>query len=302
MLTRLRPPQWWYWVGLSTVCLLGITPAILPLWNSVELLSIVQFPWRLLSFVSLATALLTAGLVTRARRQRWQATLTGIVIAIAILGGRPVIATYNMSMYVDLAMDPAVIARYEAVRGAWGAGWDREFLPQWAEAFDATPAAIEPAVNAPDGVALRAIWPEGIELQVQSTAPATLRLSQFYFPGWQATLDGATSAPVYPSTQQGLVTVDLPAGAHTLRFAWEKSTLEVWAEWLSLAVALLLVVALVLQRRWRLVALPVLAAILLALFLKSPFRVQAEPVQPVSVNVLPGLELLGYQSATAPSA
>ncbi|MBP8292157.1 MAG: hypothetical protein KAX65_05250, partial [Caldilineaceae bacterium] len=300
LLTRLRLPQWWYWVGLGALCLIGITPAILPLWNSIELLSIVQFPWRLLSFVSLSTALITAGLATLARRQRWQATLTGVVVGIVILGARPVIATYNMSMYVDLAMDPAVIARYEAGYGAWGAGWHREFLPQWAEAFDATPALIEPAGSAPGRVALRAISPEGVELQVQSAAPATLRLSQFYFPGWQATLDGVTPAPVYPSTQQGLVTVDLPAGEHTLRVAWAKSTVEVWAEWFSLAVALLLGATLALQRRWRLAALPVLAAtILLALLLKSPFRVQAEPVQLVSIDVLPGLDMLGYQTAVA---
>lgn len=300
LLTRLRSPQWWYWVGLGAVCLVGITPAILPLWHSVELLSIVQFPWRFLSFVGMATALVTAGLATLLRRQLWQAALTAAVVAVAIVGGRPLLATYNMSMYEDLAMDPAVIARYEAGYGAWGAGWHREFLPQWADAFDATPAVIVPAPSAPESVALRSVAPAAIELQVTSAAPAVLHFNQFYFPGWQATLDGSTSLPLYPATQQGLVTVDLPAGEHTLRLTWAGSALGQWAEWFSLLFGAVLVIACAVRPRWRWLVLPLLTVtIMLAVLLKSPFRVAAEPLQIASIEVLPGLDLLGYQTAIA---
>ena len=300
LLTRSRTPLWWYWVALGALALAGITPAILPLWNAVELLSIVQFPWRLLSFVALATALLAAGLVTRAPRPRWQAMLAALTAAAAILGGRPLLATYDMSMYADLAIDPAVIARYEAGYGAWGAGWHREFLPESATAFDAAPPVLEAPSGAPERVTLAAVTTHGVELQVESAAPAALRFSQFYFPGWQATLDAGTPAPVYPSAQPGFVTVSLPAGVHTLRLAWGESGLQSAAEWLTLAAAALLTAALAFWPRRRRFALPALAGtLLLALLLKAPFGVQAQPFTPAPVAVLPGLDLLGYQTKIA---
>lgn len=299
MLTRLRSALWWFWVALGAVALVGVTPAILPLWRNVELLGIVQFPWRLLMVVSISTALVTGGIITRARRQVWQAALTIGVIALAMAGGRPVIATFNTSMYADIAIDPAVIARYEAGYGAWGAGWHREFLPQWAEQFDALPieSTVEGAI--PEALTLQSVTPTGLRLSVDSDHPSTLRMSQFYFPGWQATLDQVTPLAVYPSTQQGLVTVDLPAGAHTVDVRWAESWVENAAEWLSILSLLLLGAALIIWRRWRAAALALAAALLVGVVLKSPLQEQPEPFAAIQAEVLPGLTLLGYQTETS---
>jgi hypothetical protein len=297
LLTRRRSAYWWYWVILAAICLAGITPLILPIWTRLELLSVVQFPWRLLTFVSIATALITGGIVTLAHRLRWQVVGAGIVAVLAIFGGRPVIATYDTSMYADLAMDPAIIARYEAGYGAWGAGWHREFLPQWAEQF-AAPPAMDDAARPPAQVALRAVTSTGIELAVQQTEPALLRLNQFYFPGWQATV-GDQPVAVYPSTQQGLVTVELPAGDHTLRLTWAESPLQTWSEWVALLAAFILAGVLALRRRWRWAAAALAGALLLGLFLRAPLRAASEPVTLTNLTALPGLHLLGYQTGVA---
>ena len=297
LLTRRRSTLWWYWVILAAICLAGITPLILPIWQRLELLSVVQFPWRLLTFVSLATALMAGGIVTLAQRMRWQVVGAGIVAVLAIFGGRPVIATYDTSMYADLAMDPAIIARYEAGYGAWGAGWHREFLPQWAEQFDAPPV-VDGAARPPAHVELRAVTSTGVELAVQQAEPGLLRLNQFYYPGWQAMMDDQPVA-VYPSTQQGLVTVDLPAGDHTLRLTWAESSLQTWSEWLSLAAAFTLAGVLALHRRWRWAAAALAGALLLGLLLRAPLRAQDEPVTLTNLAALPGLHLLGYQTAVA---
>lgn len=52
-----------------------------------------------------------------------------------------------------------------------------------------------------------------LEAQVESATPFPLRLHQFHLPGWNATIDGQPAA-TYPSGELGLVTVDVPAGAH----------------------------------------------------------------------------------------
>ena len=54
-----------------------------------------------------------------------------------------------------------------------------------------------------------------LDLTLRATAPVTtpLRFSAFYFPGWRVTLDNGAPLATYPSTNQGLLTVDLPPGA-----------------------------------------------------------------------------------------
>ncbi|MFO7632730.1 MAG: 6-pyruvoyl-tetrahydropterin synthase-related protein, partial [Caldilinea sp.] len=302
LLTRVRTSLWWFWVGLGAVAMIGITPAILPLWQSVELLSIVQFPWRLLTVVTLSTALVTGGIVTLARGKRWEPALAGGVMLLIILGGRPTLATFNTSMYADIAVDPAAIARYEAGYGAWGAGWHLEFLPKWAETFVDAPAIVPQDAAAPDQVVLKSVTPTGIQLTVESDAPAALRLNQFYFPGWHATLNRTSPLAIYPSPQQGLVTVDLPAGAHTVEIFWADSTVQNAAEWLTLATLFVLGAVLLRWRRWRLAGMGVLVVALLAtVMLKSPLQSRTAPVTPVQAEVLPGLTLLGYETALAPN-
>ena len=298
-LTRRRSALWWFWVALGAIALVGVTPIILPLWRNVELLGIVQFPWRLLTVVSLSTALVTGGIVTLARRELWRATLAAGVIVLAIAGGRPVIATFDTSMYADIAIDPATIARYEAGYGAWGAGWHREFLPRWAEQFDAPSSERDSDVATPRKVSLQSVMPTGLRLSVNSDNPSTLRLNQFYFPGWQATLNQATPLAVYPSTQQGLVTLDLPAGAQMVEILWTDSRVENAAEWLSIITLLALGVALLRWRRWTVAALVLAAALLVGLTLKSPLQSRAEPLNTVHSEVLPGLTLLGYQTGAS---
>jgi hypothetical protein len=56
-----------------------------------------------------------------------------------------------------------------------------------------------------------------LALQVDSGAPLSVRLRQFYLPMWRAEVDGAENA-VYPSGEMGLVTTDAPAGARRVAF------------------------------------------------------------------------------------
>jgi hypothetical protein len=319
LLTRRRLLFWWFWVALGGIALICVTPLILPLWRAVELLSIVQFPWRFLTVVSLATALVSGGIVMLAQRTSRQAMLTALVVAIAIAGGRPMIALFDTSMYDDIAVDPAAIARYEAGYGAWGAGWHREFLPKWAEAFDSDPentlsdgersrareneTTLQTALtnkafeaSGPEKVSLELVSPTRLKLSVWSAAPTTLRLNQFYFPGWSARIDQGPILPTYPSTQQGIVTVDLPAGEQRVEIGWTDSWIENAAEWLSILTLLILGIALAWRRRRLAAALACAAAVGLALILRSPLQSQSEPLTLVHTEVLPGFQLLGYQT------
>jgi hypothetical protein len=72
------------------------------------------------------------------------------------------------------------------------------------------------------------ILPSGVEIQPlehgpqhnvwrsQSEQPFTLEILTFYFPGWQAQIDGAP-VEIRPSDPHGLMTVDVPAGEPEIR-------------------------------------------------------------------------------------
>ena len=295
--TRRRSPLWWFWVVLGAVAALGITPASLLLWENVDLLRVVQFPWRLLTAVSLSTAILAGGLVLLGRQRPVQVLLASTIALAALLAGRPYVATFDTAMYADIALDPAVIARYEAIYRAWGAGWHREFLPRWAEQFDRGPVEDEPAGQVVDQLSLQAVTHNGLQLTVETESPATLRLNQFFFPGWQATLDFQAPLAVYPSTHQGLVTVDLPAGRHTVVVARTDSAVQVGAEWLT--VATLWGLGIVWRRRRWPAAAMAAAGVAAALLLHAPFQDPPQPLTSSQTEVVPGLTLLGYRSDMA---
>src|SRR6185503_14611113 len=70
--------------------------------------------------------------------------------------------------------------------------------------------------------------------------PVTLTLELLYFPGWQATLDN-TPIAVEPHPGNGLLDVQLPAGAHVLTVHFGETPLRLLADiisiisWLGLA-------------------------------------------------------------------
>ena len=85
---------------------------------------------------------------------------------------------------------------------------------------------------APDDRAeIVAYAPERVVVETKSVAPAVLVLSDTYYPGWTATVDGV-AAPIYPAN--GLLrAVPVPAGAHTVIFSFEPTG---WRWGLALAV------------------------------------------------------------------
>jgi hypothetical protein len=82
-------------------------------------------------------------------------------------------------------------------------------------------AGQAPALPAPgpgDEVALTAWSANGLSLVSNTAAPRFLVLSEMYFPGWEASVDGAAT-PIYRTNYlfRGIV---VPAGRHTVTFAY----------------------------------------------------------------------------------
>jgi hypothetical protein len=293
LVARRRDPEWLYLLGLASVAALGIGAWAVPIWLSSQTLLIAQFPWRLLTYVSLPLALFTGGIVIGIGSEKRSLLAAVGLIGVIIFTNSPRADSLrpmpeNMS-HVAL---PG-IAHFEAEVKALGTSAGPEFRPRWAiynKYF-------------PDGEAsadlthldLQSAGPYGMTIAVESPRGGPLRFANFYFPNWRVVLDGQYPLRPYPSTTLGLLTVDLPPGPHQVEVKWVSTPLEWAATIISLATLLVLawITARWVKKGWQVVLPPLMIGVgLVSLLWPSPSASVLTPAQPVSGY---GVNLVGYQ-------
>lgn len=306
VLARRRSREWVFFgvVALVSGALMGAWS--LPLWQSNDILPVAQFAWRLLSILSLPMALFVGGLVWRLESGHgavkvWPVLGALAVIALVIVAQRPRLAWMDVFAADTVDLAAPVFAQVEVDKGVLGGGEGnssiQEFRPRWAAGtLVLDPETVAGTSGNIDDVTLQTTGPRHTSLTVSASAPSALRVNQFYYPGWRVRLDGATELSPYPSTNLGLLTVDLPAGRHEVRVEWVGTPLQRWAGWISL-VALLILIGL----GWRLhtrtlatLSLIPLVFGLAATFVTPPARQPVPPTQPLSAF---GVTLSGFQVA-----
>ncbi len=240
---------------LAVGALLLASPASTGLWERSALVRNLQFPWRALDPAALLLAL-AAGALLRPRpagpvASRARPIALAAVIAVLYLGALPYLTPPR---FTTLPERPtlAQASRYQQEYGAWGLTSWGEYLPiavREAPSEPAVPgvegsaslaakartAALPGEVLSSSGGGLRAT------LRVRLRQPADLTLATYWFPGWQADLDGQPLLTC--ADAEGLLTVSLPAGEHRVTIRWAETPLRAAADRVS-AVAVLAALAL----------------------------------------------------------
>jgi hypothetical protein len=148
---------------------------------------------------------------------------------------------------------------YDYGRGLWlrehGSPWMFEYMP--VEALPLRSEFFLSAGPAPEtGPSLAVQVTPGLQrplerhFSVNSAEPWTMQLHQFYFPGWEAVVDGVT-VPAQPVGDLALAGVPLPAGEHQVvfRFGLTAPRRLGWA--LTAMGALVWLAGAIWLRRWR---------------------------------------------------
>jgi len=162
----------------------------------------------------------------------------------------------------------AAMIAWERATGTLGMTAKGEYLPIWVETMppagenplDAAYAAGGPiarfdAEALPPGAAVTHAEYGALHAAIEMTTPEAFqaRYLAFYYPGWQAKVDGAP-VEVLPEQQSGLVTFLVPAGAQRIEVWFGETPLRWMADGIS-ALSLAFLVGLVLVRiangEWR---------------------------------------------------
>jgi hypothetical protein len=263
------------WMMTLGYAFLVLSPSVW-LWDRLPLLEYVQFPWRYLGPAAFCLALLAGAGVSSATDSTNPTeqpsvesvrSVEKIIQALVTLGLMLTLIAANLGWFF-----PASCAAPEDTSMAAMIAWERatdtlgmtakgEYLPIWVETMppagqnplDAAYAAGGPiprfdagalppggAVSRAEYGALRAV------IELASPAAFQARYLAFYYPGWQATVDGAP-VDVTPEPHTGLVTFPVPAGAQRIEVRFGETPLRRAANGLSIA-SLVLLVGLVLSR------------------------------------------------------
>jgi len=213
--------------GLSFAVFLALEPS-LDLWLLIPSFRNLRFPERILRVGTVFVALLGASSLLWMPK-RWQLAGSVIVSCIVIAQALPMMhprdddrVWENLSALDEIKM--------EARENNWGTTAYDEYEPVWGEVtlFDMPPDA-ETYVEHPfrirflesdylletNNIRYRHLSDNEIEVTIEAD-DLPMRMRQFYFPGWQVTLDGEPFA-FDIDERFGLIELNIPNGDHVIR-------------------------------------------------------------------------------------
>ena len=257
---RRRWPALLFGAALIIVAFM-LLPASEWLWANVPFLAIAEFPWRLMGLAALSCALLAGAAVSHRSWSRWSILVPTAVVLAVILGSAVYLyppkafVTYGPQGTPSLADQ----ARYERDTGTIGSTTLGEYLSLWVEQVPGTsPLLRDMLAGRPVEKLDRSALPAAVEAKLldhrpnldryafAAEQPFVARFQTFYFPGWQAFLDGEP-VELNISAPYGLIEVPIPAGQHELTLRFGETPLRRAANAISLlslaAIAILSVVA-----------------------------------------------------------
>jgi hypothetical protein len=236
-----------FFAMVAGVAAFAMTPAAKPLWGMLPLVSMIQFPWRLLALTVIMLALLSGagvwwlecrfksetrlpkplhvelgGRVTGRGQGSLRSPYVYVIALVVVLGS----FAYTRPQLVPIRpQDESPLAaidfemQHPDMRGTtfWAerqpADADSPLLPQYLAGQPLTKAAI---VAGQGTILEQSHTANSAFARVLAAEPVRLRFYTSYFPGWRATVDGQP-VEIQPDPPNGLIGLDLDAGEHLVQ-------------------------------------------------------------------------------------
>lgn len=219
----------------SCFIIIGLAAAFLAhprsvfIWNKINLLSFLQFPWRFLAIIIFAFSAMAGGIILYFKKY---ALLVGSLMILAVI-----VLNFNYFRPADWFPTMKDEDKFS------GQLWEKQvtasifdYLPVFAKAPPAGPAPDNPEAVSGEIKVLNfkkgTDWQEG-ELEVLSSE-AKVRLPLFYFPNFELLVDNEKAIIDYKN-DLGLITFDLTQGEHNFYVKLKKTPIRIIGDLVSLA-------------------------------------------------------------------
>ncbi|MBI5449391.1 hypothetical protein HY948_03700 [Candidatus Gottesmanbacteria bacterium] len=195
----------------------------MPIWEWIPILTNLQYPWRLLSVVIVATPFLTATIFSRLR---WRMVFIGAMILTVILS-----FSYTKPVLYAPRPDEYYLSKREFTDGTSSLG--NSFSTVWSPWKSSRAVRLVDVVQGKGTVTVQSKKPLSVLLAADMKEDAMVRVNILYFPGWVVMIDGKKQAIDYK--KDGTISFLVGKGSHIIRVLFTETPVRVGADLLSLA-------------------------------------------------------------------
>lgn len=208
-----------------------------PLWEHLPFFAALQFPWRWVSLMELSIcflvgAVFSGGALNRLMTVESNTRPTIYCIVALSLTSLFLIAKSNSAYsqeFLNKILTPELVRQYDNL--------PREYTPMWAKDVEQLASETNvPKVSTVSGSTEYRVlqWhSESRIIGIKAATPSLMRISTFYYPGWEAIVDGKKTA-ITVEKGTGAVLVNIPQGEHTLKLIFGDTPSRIFARWASL--------------------------------------------------------------------
>ncbi len=236
----------WHNPDIRKVIILGgfsflmMIPVSRLVWDHVELLQKVQFPWRFFTILTLAASILIAyslDFINRSNLVKKRPLILLLTGALLIYAAFSIKQVALGAVFYDLPTFNKM--RSDAERGEGLPHW----LPTW---VNKTTFEKEPKISANGREVAVTVWEnENREFSVAAGKSGRLRVPLIYYPHWKATINGL-SAEVLKGAD-GSVNLQLPENFSNVRLFFEEPPKSLWSRKVSVAAWILMLLIFFIQ-------------------------------------------------------
>lgn len=238
-----------FWFTMAVISLFMTHPFSAPIWRIMQPLQIVQFPWRFDGLLTLAAAVLCGYALVALQKRPTLLALSAIALILTLLVLPWVPEVKPMLWNSVKAFKPYpeyFLNNFDAY----------EYRPQWVPLarymelqkvdLSSKPEARAVVIAGSGKVVVTRWQPGDIRLKSDGDSAVSLKIHQYFYPSWQAQVVGSQALlALRPALGDGLISLDLPAGSHSVELILTPLPVELWGRGISL-IALLVVGALLL--------------------------------------------------------
>ena len=220
-----------FFAGSTLVIILLMSPPAGPVWQVIPIAALVQFPWRLLGLTAFSTAVVAGSFLAGSRQS--SATGNGFM---STRTHSPA-SVYLLALVLVLASFAYTLPQYTGIPDWTGTplaviNWDRGSIVDRVAMMSVTEEQPQTSPMEPQYLNGEPLQVAGIiagqatvetlhhggasdKVRVIAAQPATMQFYTYDYPGWRVDMDGQPLA-YRQQPPHGLITVDVPAGEHTL--------------------------------------------------------------------------------------